>query len=136
MTNSTIITTADELADAWTRLWNGAFEIAEELIADDFRVIFGEATEANAHPADAVTTAGQFADYLRKFHAEYPDVRFEMGAPTTGSVTASGISRVGLVWHMWLPDGTARSGIDVLEAVDARIARVWSVTGRRRLPTD
>ncbi|MGV9668742.1 nuclear transport factor 2 family protein [Nocardia niigatensis] len=131
---STIIT-AEQLAAAWTQLWNGSFDIADQLCAKDFRVFFGNAIEADGHPGDAVHTPAEFADYLRKFHADRPGVRFEVAAPTTGTVEPDGTSRVSLVWHVTMPDGATLSGIDLLETIDTKVSRAWSVAGRRRLPT-
>lgn len=132
-TTSEIIT-ADQLATQWTALWNGSYELAETLCATDFRISFGATGEDGVHSGDAVRGPAQFVEFLRAFRDSLPGVWFGLDGGSAGTVDANGTGLFAARWYVNLPNGESHSGIDMLEAVDAKLTHVWSVTGERRFP--
>ncbi|OLZ69424.1 hypothetical protein AV521_18040 [Streptomyces sp. IMTB 2501] len=125
----TLTTTAGiALFDRWTALWNGDFSDPEAFLAPGFRIRFanepgrGAATDAVHGPAGIV---GMISD----FREEKPGLVFSVdGTP----LADAGLGRAACCWYVTGTDGVQKSGIDLLEVVDGRIATVWSVTGLRR----
>ncbi|MEU2714851.1 nuclear transport factor 2 family protein [Streptomyces sp. NPDC007205] len=120
-------TTGIALFDRWTALWNGDFSDPEAFLAPGFRVRFGN-DPANAATDEVRGPAGMLA-YVRTFRAQKPGLRFAVDGT---ALVDTGLGRVACCWYVTLADGVQKSGIDLLEVVDGRIATVWSVTGLRR----
>ncbi|MFI9253204.1 nuclear transport factor 2 family protein [Streptomyces sp. NPDC053069] len=128
-TSHRTLTTATGIAlfDRWTALWNGDLSDPEAFLAPGFRVRFGN-DPANA-ATDEVRGPAGMAAYVRTFRADKPGLRFAVdGTP----LVDTGPGRVACCWYVTFADGAQKSGIDLLEVVDGRIATVWSVTGLRR----
>jgi hypothetical protein len=129
-TQTTQQTTATGIAlfDRWTALWNGDFSDPEAFLAPGFRIRFANEPERGAEtdgvhgPADIVGLISGFRDAL-------PGLVYSVdGTPLVDAA----LGRVACCWYVTRPDGVQKSGIDILEVVDGRIATVWSVTGLRR----
>ncbi|MGV0041281.1 nuclear transport factor 2 family protein [Mycobacterium colombiense] len=114
-----------ELAQRWTALWNGEFDIAESLLAAEFRIHFGDNVAGAA--GDAVRKPADMAAYIRNVHRQRPGTIFDMDMPI---VADSG--RFAMRWSARGVDGQI-SGIDVAHLSDGQIAEVWSVAGSRRI---
>ncbi|MEU6771482.1 nuclear transport factor 2 family protein [Streptomyces sp. NPDC046759] len=116
------------LFDRWTALWNGDFSDPESFLAPGFRICFGNDPERGA-VTDAVRGPAGIAGLVAAFREEKPGLRFTVdGTP----LVDAGPGQAACRWYVTLPDGAQKSGIDLLEVVDGRIAVVWSVTGPRR----
>jgi SnoaL-like domain len=122
-----ITDTTTDIATAWTRLWNGEFDLAADLLDADFRIHFG----APADPAvtDAIHGPDAMVAHLTWYHEVHPDTRFTLAGPPIG-----GPDRIAFLWSAALPDGRRVSGIDIVALDAGRITEVWSVSGARRLP--
>ncbi|MEU5592476.1 nuclear transport factor 2 family protein [Streptomyces sp. NPDC020298] len=119
---------ATALFDRWTALWNGDFTDPERFLAPDFRIRFGNDPERGAE-TDAVAGPQGIVDLVAAFRDANPGLRFTVdGTP----LADRGLGRTACAWYVTFPDGTQKSGIDLLEVVAGRIATVWSVTGARR----
>ncbi|WP_225725595.1 MULTISPECIES: nuclear transport factor 2 family protein [unclassified Nocardia] len=128
--------TADQLAAWWTDLWNGSFDLATRLCADDFRIFFAAAApEDGPHRGDKVTGPAQFVEYLHEYHATKPGVRFVVDGPAAGALDETGAGSFAVRWYAELPDRRKLSGIDMFDVVDGKLTTVWSVTGQRLFPT-
>ncbi|MER6566358.1 nuclear transport factor 2 family protein [Streptomyces sp. NPDC001093] len=130
LTSSAGLTPATGIAlfDRWTALWNGDFSDPEAFLAPGFRIRFGNDPERGA-TTDAVHGPAGILGLISAFREEKPGLRFTVdGTPVVDG--ASG--RTACCWYVTLPDGTQKSGIDLLEVADGRIAAVRSVTGLRR----
>ncbi|MBH0778611.1 hypothetical protein [Nocardia bovistercoris] len=137
MTTTSPLHTADDLAELWTRLWNGSFELAHRICADEFRVLFaGAAGENGAHPGDTVGSPAVFVDFVRRFRASKPGIEFGVDGPAAGALDVDGAGLFAVRWYAELPDRRRVSGIDMFEAVAGRLTTVWSVTGQRAFPVD
>ncbi|MFS4098041.1 nuclear transport factor 2 family protein [Streptomyces sp. AF1A] len=119
--------TGSALFDRWTALWNGDFGDPEAFLAPGFRIRFANAPE-NAATDEIHGPAGMVA-FVRAFRAEKPGLLFAVdGTPTVDGAAG----RAACCWYVTGPDGAHKSGIDLLEVEEGRIATVWSVTGLRR----
>lgn len=116
---------ARNMAEDWTTLWNGEFDLAEKLLTPDFRIHFGRMADAEA--GDTVTGPAAMVDYIRAVYAQHPDVRFTMELPAVGDA-----DQFALRWASTRA-GHDVTGIDVGRLADDRIAEVWSVVGERRI---
>ncbi|MEU7059325.1 nuclear transport factor 2 family protein [Streptomyces sp. NPDC046197] len=116
------------LFERWTALWNGDFSDPEEFLAPDFRIRFGNAPDRAAETDDVHGPQG-IVDLISAFRDATPGLRYAVeGTPAVDG----GLGRVASCLYVTLPDGVQKSGIDLFEVVDGRIATVWSVTGLRR----
>ncbi|MGJ5751145.1 SnoaL-like protein [Streptomyces puniciscabiei] len=116
------------LFDRWTALWNGDFSDPEAFLAPGFRIRFGNDPERGAATDEVYGPAG-IVGLVSAFRDERPGLRYTVdGTPTVDGA----LGRVACCWYVTQADGTQKSGIDLLEVVDGRIATVWSVTGLRR----
>jgi hypothetical protein len=116
------------LFDRWTALWNGDFSDPEAFLAPGFRIRFANDPERGA-VTDAVQGPAGIVGLISAFREEKPGLRFTVdGTPVVDGEPGRAACR----WYVTLPDGSQKSGIDLLEVVDGRIATVWSVTGARR----
>ncbi|MBK6014402.1 nuclear transport factor 2 family protein [Streptomyces sp. MBT53] len=121
-------TAAIALFERWTALWNGDFSDPESFLAADFRIRFGSRPEG-APDTDGLRGPSGIVDLIARHRAESPGRRYAVeGVP----VVDEGRGRVASCWYVTRADGSQKSGIDLLEVVDGRIATVWSVTGVRR----
>ncbi|WP_043683771.1 nuclear transport factor 2 family protein [Streptomyces xylophagus] len=112
----------------WTALWNGDFSDPESFLAPDFRIRFGSNPEG-APDTDALRGPAGIVDLIARHRAESPGRRYAVeGVP----VVDARRGRVASCWYVTRADGSQKSGIDLFEVVDGRIATVWSVTGLRR----
>jgi hypothetical protein len=111
-----------DVFDRWTALWNGGFDLADDLIAPDFRVHFAGANAAA--PGNAVRDPAAFVAFIKAHREATPNLTYRTDGPpiVEGDRTAS-------TWSVRRPDGPAVSGIDVLRLVDGKVAEAWSVTG-------
>ncbi|MFF7751148.1 nuclear transport factor 2 family protein [Streptomyces sp. NPDC007971] len=115
------------LFDRWTALWNGDFGDPEAFLAPGFFIRFGNDPQNAA--TDEIHGPAGIVSYVSDFRARRPGLRYAVeGTPMVDGALGQVASR----WNVTLPDGVAKSGIDLLEVVDGRIATVWSVTGLRR----
>ncbi|MFG2118257.1 nuclear transport factor 2 family protein [Streptomyces sp. NPDC048710] len=120
-------TTGSTLFERWTALWNGDFSDPEAFLAPDFRIRFGNDPE-NAATDEIHGPAGIVA-FISDFRTERPGLRYAVeGTPLVDGALGQVASR----WYVTGPGGVHKSGIDLFEVVDGRIATVWSVTGLRR----
>lgn len=129
-TSDRMLTTATGIAlfDRWTALWNGDFSDPEAFLAPGFRIRFGNEPERGA-VTDEVYGPDRIVGLISAFRKEKPGLRFTVdGTPVVDGESG----RAACCWYVTLPDGTQKSGIDLLEVVDGRISAVWSVTGLRR----
>ncbi|MCC5475973.1 nuclear transport factor 2 family protein [Streptomyces barringtoniae] len=130
LTSGTDLTPATGIAlfDRWTALWNGDFSDPEAFLAPGFRIRFGNDPERGA-TTDAVHGPAGILRLVAAFREEKPGLRFTVdGTPVVDGESG----RAACCWYVTLPDGVQKSGIDLLEVTDGRIATVWSVTGLRR----
>lgn len=133
MTGSTLTPAAGiALFDRWTALWNGDLSEPERFLAPGFRIRFGNSPE-QAEETDSIRGPQVIVDRVAAFRAARPGLRYTVdGTPLVDTVQGTVASR----WYVSgesAADGAAeRSGIDLFEVVDGRIATVWSVTGLRR----
>lgn len=116
---------ARNMAEDWTALWNGRFDLAEKLLAPDFSIHFGRLSDAVA--GKTVTGPAAMVDYIRSIYTKYPDVRFTMELPVVADT-----DQFALRWASTRADRDV-TGIDVGRLADDRIAEVWSVVGERRV---
>ena len=114
-----------EMAKHWTALWNGELELAETLLAADFRIHFGD--NAAGAAGDAVRNPADMAAYVRNVHTQRPGIMFDMDMPVVADN-----DRFAMRWSARGVDGYI-SGIDVAHVSDGQIAEVWSVAGSRRI---
>ncbi|MEU1402338.1 nuclear transport factor 2 family protein [Streptomyces sp. NPDC005728] len=115
------------LFDRWTALWNGDLSDPEAFLAPAFRIRFGNDPENAA--TDEIHGPAGIASYVSDFRIRKPGLRYAVeGTP----LVDGGLGQVASRWYVTGPDGAQKSGIDMLEVVDGRIATVWSVTGLRR----
>ncbi|WP_369388911.1 nuclear transport factor 2 family protein [Streptomyces sp. CG1] len=124
------LTTAAGIAlfDRWTALWNGDFSDPEAFLAPGFRIRFANEPERGA-ATDAVYGPAGIVGMISAFREEKPGLVFSVdGTP----LTDAGLGRTACCWYVTGADGVQKSGIDLLEVADGRIAAVWSVTGLRR----
>ncbi|KAA0024933.1 ester cyclase [Antrihabitans cavernicola] len=126
MTSTTL--TAATLAQKWTDLWNGELDLSARILTDDFVIRFGSAASV---PADALRGGAQFAEFVDNFRATRPGLTFTVDGAPAGTLDSSGNGRFAICWFVDLPEQPRRSGIDLFDAVDGRIVRVWSVTAER-----
>lgn len=125
---ATAADSATALFERWTALWNGDFSDPESFLAPDFRIRFGSSPEG-APDTDALRGPSGIVDLIARHRAESPGRRYAVeGVP----VVDAGRGRVASCWYVTRADGSQKSGIDLFEVVDGRIATVWSVTGVRR----
>ncbi|MGV4987994.1 nuclear transport factor 2 family protein [Streptomyces sp. NRAIS4] len=116
------------LFDRWTALWNGDLSDPETFLAPGFRIRFANDPERGAVTDEVHGPAG-IVGLVSDFREEKPGLRYAVdGTPLVDGE----LGRVACCWYVTLADGTQKSGIDLLEVVDGRIATVWSVTGLRR----
>lgn len=116
---------ARTMAEDWTTLWNGDFDLAEKLLAPDFRIHFGRL--ADAETGDTVTGPAAMVGYIRAVYAQHPDIRFTMELPVVADT-----DQFALRWASTRADRDV-TGIDVARLADDRIVEVWSVVGERRV---
>ncbi|UXY27295.1 ester cyclase [Streptomyces sp. HUAS TT20] len=115
------------LFERWTALWNGDFSDPETFLAPDFRIRFGNDPD-NAE-TDKIQGPQGIVDYVSAFRTAKPGLRYTVdGTP----MVDTHLGRVASSWYVTLADGDQKSGIDLFEVADGRIATVWSVTGLRR----
>ncbi|MEU5531876.1 nuclear transport factor 2 family protein [Streptomyces sp. NPDC020362] len=115
------------LFDRWTALWNGDFAAPEAFLAPGFRIRFGNDPQDAA--TDEIHGPAGIVSYVCDFRTRRPGLRYAVeGTPMVDGALGQVASR----WYVTLPDGGHKSGIDLLEVEDGRIATVWSVTGLRR----
>jgi SnoaL-like domain len=127
--HSTLTTeTGIALFDRWTQLWNGDFSAPEAFLAPGFRIRFGNDPDRGAVTDEVHGPAG-IVGLVSAFREQKPGLRYAVdGTPTVDGE----LGRVACCWYVTLADGVQKSGIDLLEVEDGRIATVWSVTGLRR----
>jgi len=125
--NTTSSTTTADIADRWTRFWNGELGLAADLLHPDFRIHFGAPVDPQV--ADAVRGPAGMAAFIERYRESRGDVRFHVDGPPAGER-----DRTAFLWSAALPDGRRVSGIDLAVLAGDRIAEVWSVTGARLLP--
>ncbi|MFC8515566.1 nuclear transport factor 2 family protein [Streptomyces sp. NPDC057257] len=119
--------TATALVARWTTLWNGDYSTPEAFLAPDFRIRFGSNPEDSG--TDGIRGPAAIVEMIAGHRTTHPGRRYAVdGTPTVDPL----LGRVAACWHVTRPDGTQKSGIDLFEVVDGRIATVWSVTGVRR----
>ncbi|GMA25479.1 hypothetical protein GCM10025864_32380 [Luteimicrobium album] len=122
----TATSTALDALHGWTRLWNGAYDVAPEILTPDARVTFGGV--AIGERADPLSGPAAIAGLIRDFRAGRPGLVYsevDVRAWDGFAVVA---------WDVDGP-GLRRGGIDtfVLD-IEGRIAAVRSVTGERGWP--
>lgn len=116
------------LFDRWTALWNGDLSDPESFLAPDFRIRFANDPDRGAVTDEVYGPAG-IVGLVSAFREERPGLRYAVdGTPLVDGA----LGRVACCWYVTLADGAQKSGIDLLEVADGRIAAVWSVTGVRR----
>ncbi|MGW2699180.1 nuclear transport factor 2 family protein [Streptomyces sp. NPDC001340] len=115
------------LFDRWTALWNGDFSDPEAFLAPDFRIRFGNDPD-NAATDEIHGPAGIVA-FISAFRTQKPGLRFVVEGT---ALVDGGLGQAAVRWYVTGPDGADKSGIDLIEVADGRIATVWSVTGLRR----
>ncbi|MFE0517017.1 nuclear transport factor 2 family protein [Streptomyces sp. NPDC058964] len=121
------VDTGIALFDRWTALWNGDFSDPEEFLAPGFRIRFGNDPE-NAE-TDGIHGPDGIVEFISAFRAAGPGQHYAVdGTPLVDGDSG----RVACRWYVTRADGLQKSGIDLFEVVDGRIATVWSVTGLRR----
>ncbi|MGW4563391.1 nuclear transport factor 2 family protein [Streptomyces sp. NPDC004561] len=127
-TTGTLTTPAGiALFDRWTALWNGDFGDPEAFLAPGFRIRFGNDPQNAA--TDGIHGPDGIVGYIRAFREKHPGLRYTVdGTPLVDGPPG----RVACCWYVTAPGGVRKSGIDLFEVVDGRIATVWSVTGLRR----
>ncbi|WP_330283746.1 nuclear transport factor 2 family protein [Streptomyces sp. NBC_00588] len=113
--------------DQWNDMWNGAFDLADELCSPEFSIFFGR--DASTHNGDDITNAAQLKTFMRDFRASLgDDLAFTLVRTFADADAAFAVS----LWNLRVgPDRTV-GGIDVFQFDEAgRIRRVHSVTGQR-----
>lgn len=119
---------ATALFDRWTALWNGDLTDPERFLAPGFRIRFGNDPQRAAE-TDTVAGPQGMADFIAAFRAANPGLHFTVdGTP----LADPGLGRTACCWYVSYPDGSQKSGIDLIEVAAGRISAVWSVTGLRR----
>lgn len=127
--------TANQIAAAWTDMWNGSFDLAHRLCASEFRIFFGGKGIDGVHPGDAVHDAADLVEFLHAYHASHPGVRFVLDGESAGELGEGGTGLFAVRWYADLSKDESVSGIDMLEAVGGTLTRVWSLGAERRFPT-
>ncbi|WP_431971709.1 hypothetical protein [Nocardia sp. bgisy134] len=125
--------TADQLAQRWTEFWNGARELAPNLLSPDFRIRFASPTR---ELTDALRGPVEVAAFIGEFRAARPGLRFTMDGGAAGDVDAAGSGTFALRWRSHQPGQPDHSGIDMFEATAGKLTRVWSVTGTSMFAVD
>ncbi|MER6123765.1 nuclear transport factor 2 family protein [Streptomyces sp. NPDC001795] len=120
------------LFERWTALWNGDFREPESFLAPGFRIRFGNSPDS-AEATDMIHGPRGIVEFIAAFRATRPDLRYAVdGTPLVDTEQGSVASR----WYVSGEDVDSatreKSGIDLFEVVEGRIAAVWSVTGLRR----
>jgi hypothetical protein len=113
------------MAQRWTALWNGELDIAQTLLAAEFRIHFGDNVAGAA--GDTVRNPADMVAYVRNVHTQRPGTAFDMDMPVVADT-----DRFAMRWSARGSDGHI-SGIDVVHVSDGQIAEVWSVAGSRRI---
>jgi hypothetical protein len=110
----------------WTRLWNGAYEIADAILSPDVTVTFGAA--AIGERADGLRGPTEIAGLIRHFRSTRPGLVYSEVEVRAGQGFAV------MAWNADSPD-LHRGGIDTFTLDDdGRIRAVRSVTGERGWP--
>ncbi|WP_034611402.1 nuclear transport factor 2 family protein [Cellulomonas sp. URHD0024] len=112
-----------DLATKWTAMWNGDLALVDEILAPDFRIEFG-AVVADPDPT-LITTPADMAAFVRTWRSRRGDLDFAL----QGTPLVDEDGGVAFTWSVDLPGMQRRSGIDLCQLSDGKIARVWSVTG-------
>ncbi|MFF4252221.1 nuclear transport factor 2 family protein [Streptomyces sp. NPDC001663] len=115
------------LFDRWTALWNGDFADPDSFLAPDFRIRFGNDPEQAG--TDSLHGPQGIVDFIARHREAIPGLVYAVdGTPLVDPA----LGQVASCWYVTREDGTQKSGIDLFEVVQGRIATVWSVTGLRR----
>jgi hypothetical protein len=124
--SSLTASTVPEPVHAWTRLWNGAYDVADVILSPDVTVTFGGV--AIGELADALRGPDQIAGLIRDFRARVPGLVYS-------EVEARAWDGFAVVaWDVDSPT-LHRGGIDTFALDDdGRIRSVRSVTGERGWP--
>lgn len=122
---TTIRATGVRLAEQWAALWSGDYELAQQILAPDFRVHFA----AFIPGADSLRGPDDVIAFIKPWRNARPGLVFLVeGTPlvdgTTGQVSARWRAT-----HDADPEG--KSGIDQLDISGGLITRIWSAAGTR-----
>jgi hypothetical protein len=114
------------LAGKWAALWCGDYELADEILAPDFRIHVA----ASVPGADTACGPGEFVAFVLK-----PWRRVRPGVVVALEDVPMVDGEGDLVSIRWLmthdADPAGKSGIDQLKLRHHRISRVWSASGPR-----
>lgn len=113
--------------DLWNDMWNGAFDLADELCSPEFSIFFGR--DASTHDGDDITNAAQLKTFMRDFRASLGnDLEFTLVRTFADAGAEFAVS----LWNLRVAPDRVVGGIDVFHFDEAgRIRRVHSVTGQR-----
>jgi hypothetical protein len=117
------------LAEAWTAMWNGEYDLAGDIVAGDFRIWFGAAGAARA---DDARGPDGIAGFVRRHREGRDGLRYALHRVLVIDVARQ---RAACTWSVTEPraDGGVAElgGIDVFRLRDGRLSRAWSLTGER-----
>jgi hypothetical protein len=108
-------------------MWNGAFDLADEICSPEFTIFFGR--DASTHNGDVITDPAQLKTFVRDFRASLnTDLEFSLVRKFVDPSADFAVS----LWNLRIGPGRFVGGIDVFEFDDVdRIRKVYSVTGQR-----
>jgi hypothetical protein len=121
------------MIDLWTALWNGDLDVADRIMAPEFRLRYAQ---PGVDVFDHIRDRPQLTEKIAWWHGYRPGLRF---APEGDAVVdlelRDGVphGKVATPYLARYTDDAGRelriSGIDMLRIENGRITEVWSVSG-------
>lgn len=104
------------LLNAWIDLWNGEFQLAEEIVHEDF---VWHVAPLTGGPSQDHTGREQLVEWIRGSHQAMPGLKF--------TVDVGPISQEPFHVLRWFAEAGSVSfhGTDILRVADGRIAEYW-----------
>lgn len=104
------------LLNAWIDLWNGEFQLAEEIVHEDF---VWHVAPLSGGPSQDHTGREQLVEWIRGSHQAMPGLKF--------TVDVGPISQEPFHVLRWFAEAGSVSfhGTDILRVADGRIAEYW-----------
>ncbi|MFI5937642.1 ester cyclase [Actinoplanes sp. NPDC051494] len=122
--------TSEDLINSWLRLWNGDYALADEIVADGFRL---HAAMVDGGDGSAIDSPKALVGWIAQTRAAMPDLRFtiEVGPLTDGDHVVVRWRAAG-TYAGGMPGATAPAGTgidftgtDILRIADSRFVEYW-----------